>query len=171
MTKCPYTPPHAWNVDVPHLMLRAKAVKFKNGAVGAGERSLAKSAAHTSAPLKNGERTPGKVAIFSTCYINYNEPGIGMDLLAVLSHHDIAFEIVNKEKCCGMPKLELGDLEGVAALASFNLPVLAKYALDGYAILTAIPSCRLMFKQEIPLLLADNADAQLVKAAMWEPFE
>jgi len=27
MTKCPYVPPHPWNVDFPHLMLRAKAVK------------------------------------------------------------------------------------------------------------------------------------------------
>ena len=26
MTKCPYVPPHPWNVDFPHLMLRAKAV-------------------------------------------------------------------------------------------------------------------------------------------------
>src|ERR1017187_3813882 len=31
MTKCPYVPPHAWNVDFPHLMLRAKAVKFERG--------------------------------------------------------------------------------------------------------------------------------------------
>ena len=31
MTKCPYVPPHPWNVDFPHLMLRAKAVKFKKG--------------------------------------------------------------------------------------------------------------------------------------------
>ena len=30
--------------------------------------------------VKNGERSPGKVAIFSTCYVNYNEPGIGHDL-------------------------------------------------------------------------------------------
>src|SRR5438309_71591 len=29
MTKCPYVPPHPWNVDFPHVMLRAKAVKFK----------------------------------------------------------------------------------------------------------------------------------------------
>ena len=33
MTKCPYTPPHPWNLDFPHLMLRAKAVKFKKGEV------------------------------------------------------------------------------------------------------------------------------------------
>ena len=31
MSKCPYVPPHEWNVDFPHLMLRAKAQKFKNG--------------------------------------------------------------------------------------------------------------------------------------------
>ena len=31
MTKCPYVPPHPWNVDFPHLMLRAKAVKFRKG--------------------------------------------------------------------------------------------------------------------------------------------
>ena len=41
MTKCPYVPPHPWNVDFPHLMLRAKAVKFrKNGAPAARPRAL-----------------------------------------------------------------------------------------------------------------------------------
>ena len=39
--------------------------------------NAAKSAPH---PVRDGERTPGKVAIFSTCYVNYNEPGIGHDL-------------------------------------------------------------------------------------------
>ena len=40
MTKCPYVPPHQWNVDFPHLMLRAKAVKFKKGEVRARDRLL-----------------------------------------------------------------------------------------------------------------------------------
>ncbi|MFL2875305.1 MAG: hypothetical protein ACJZ79_06320, partial [Pseudohongiellaceae bacterium] len=31
LSKCPYVPPHEWNVDFPHLMLRSKAVNFKNG--------------------------------------------------------------------------------------------------------------------------------------------
>jgi hypothetical protein len=31
MTKCPYVPPHEWNVDFPHLMLRAKVKAFKDG--------------------------------------------------------------------------------------------------------------------------------------------
>ena len=40
MTKCPYTPPHEWNLDFPHLMLRAKAVKFKKGEVSARDKFL-----------------------------------------------------------------------------------------------------------------------------------
>ncbi|MCP5285663.1 MAG: Fe-S oxidoreductase [Burkholderiaceae bacterium] len=224
MTKCPYTPPHAWNLDFPHLMLRAKAQKFRRGEVKAGEKFLASTDTHGSfagipivvqvvnainktgfarkqmdkhlgvhpdawmpelatqrfrwgaqkSPsnvVTNGERTPGKVAIFSTCYVNYNEPGIGHDLLKILAHNAIPFVIVDKESCCGMPKLELGDLDAVAEHKAANMPVLARYAKEGYAILSAVPSCTLMFKQELPLMFPDCADTQAVKAAMFDPFE
>jgi glycerol-3-phosphate dehydrogenase subunit C len=119
----------------------------------------------------DGERSPGKVAIFATCFVNYNEPGIGRDLLAVLDHNRIPWELVHKESCCGMPKLELGDLEGVARLKEKNIPVLARYAREGYAILAAIPSCTLMFKQELPLMFPEDADVRLVQSAMFDPFE
>ena len=46
MTKCPYVPPHPWNLDFPHTMLRAKAIKFRGGGVGAGERFLASTDRH-----------------------------------------------------------------------------------------------------------------------------
>ena len=36
MTKCPYVPPHPWNVDFPHLMLRAKAVRASKGELKLG---------------------------------------------------------------------------------------------------------------------------------------
>ena len=224
LTKCPYVPPHEFNLDFPHTMLRAKAIKFKKGEVGVGERLLASTDVHgqfagipivvqavnavnktslargvmestlgvdknawlpslatrkfrSSAPeakatvVKDGEKTPGKVAIFATCYINYNEPGIGHDLLKILDHNDVPYVIVEKEKCCGMPKLELGDLESVDANKQANIPMLARYARDGYAILAAVPSCALMFKQELPLMYPDDAEVQLVKEAMWDPFE
>jgi glycerol-3-phosphate dehydrogenase subunit C len=51
------------------------------------------------------------------------------------------------------------------------MPKLAKLAREGYAIVTPIPSCTLMFKQELPLMFPDCEDSQLVKAAMWDPFE
>ena len=224
MTKCPYTPPHEWNLDFPHTMLRAKAIKFKKGEVGTAEKLLASTDLHGSfagipivvqavnavnktkaarsvlesvagvdkdawlpelaskkfrsdtpkaraSEVKNGEKTPGKVAIFATCYVNYNEPGIGHDLLKILDHNDIPYVIVDKEKCCGMPKLELGDLDSVDQSKQANIPVLHRYAQEGYAILSAVPSCTLMFKQEIPLMYPDDQAVQQVKEAMWDPFE
>ena len=224
MTKCPYVPPHEWNLDFPHLMLRAKAIKFRKGevsfrdkllsstdalgklasipvvvqAVNAANRNgLARSvmdktlgihkdrrlpeydsakfrktaAADRSFPVRNGSNTPGKVAIYSTCYVNYNEPGIGHDLLKILKHNEIPATIVEKEACCGMPKLELGDLEAVARNKEINIPVLARLAREGYAILTAVPSCTLMFKQELPLMFPNDADVKAVAEAMFDPFE
>ena len=226
VVKCPYVPPHPWNVDFPHLMLRAKAHQFKSGkmkhptrdrllsstdrngrlatipvvvqAVNAGAKSkplralgekvagidkdawvpqyatrtfraaAAKSKPH---PVKDGERTPGKVAVFSTCYVNYNEPGIGHDLLAILDHNEIPYVVAGKQTCCGMPKLEQGDLEAVQASKERNIPVLAKLAREGYAIVAPVPSCTLMFKQEIPLMFPEDADVAAVRDAMFDPFE
>ena len=225
MTKCPYTPPHPWNLDFPHLMLRAKAIKFKQGGVRGGEKFLASTDVHgqfagipvvvqtvnavnktrlarkamdkalgvhpeawmpelatkrfrwsadkqgRATVVNNGQRTPGKVAIFATCYVNYNEPGIGHDLIKLLEHNEIPYTIVDKESCCGMPKLELGDLDGVARHKQANMPLLARYAQEGWAIVSAVPSCTLMFKQELPLMFPDCADTQAVKEAMFDPFE
>jgi Fe-S oxidoreductase len=70
-----------------------------------------------------------------------------------------------------MPKLELGDLESVERHKAANIPMLARYARDGFAILSAIPSCTLMFKQELPLMFPDEAEVQLVQDAIWDPFE
>ena len=224
MTKCPYVPPHPWNVDFPHLMLRAKAVKFRDKGASLRDRLLTSTDAlgklatipvvvqavnavnknsaarslmqqtlgvhkdrvlpdYASAkfrnaarprgdyPVRDGKTTPGKVAIFATCYINYNEPGIGHDLLKILEHNEIPATIVEKEACCGMPKLELGDLEAVARNKALNIPVLARFAREGYAIMTAVPSCTLMFKQELPLMFPEDADVTLVADAMFDPFE
>jgi Fe-S oxidoreductase len=111
------------------------------------------------------------LAVYSTCYINYNEPGIGHDLLKILAHNEIPAKLVEKEVCCGMPKLELGDLEAVARNKVINIPVLAKLAREGYAILAPVPSCALMFKQELPLMFPDDADVKTVAEAMYDPFE
>lgn len=223
-TKCPYTPPHEWGVDFPHLMLRAKAIRFEQGAVGRAERLLASTDtigsfagipivvqtvnaitqnptarqwmqttlgvdAHawvpelarttfraSAAPSQSTEvlghgRTPGKVALFATCFINHHEPSIGHDLLKVLNHNAIPYVLVDREQCCGMPQFELGDLNSVKAAQEANIPVMARYAREGYALMAAVPSCALMFKQELPLMFPHDADTQLVKDALWDPFE
>ena len=223
MTKCPYVPPHPWNVDFPHVMLRAKAIKFRQGvkfrdrllsstdrngrlaaipvvaqAVNAvnnfkparaamqamlgvhQDRELPpyaprkfRATAERSAEfaVRDGKETQGKVAIFATCYANYNEPVMGHDLLAILRHNEIPYVLVEREVCCGMPKFELGDVDGVARLKEQNMPILARYAREGYAILAPVPSCALMFKQELPLMYPDDADTLAVRDAMFDPFE
>jgi Fe-S oxidoreductase len=70
-----------------------------------------------------------------------------------------------------MPKLELGDLEAVARAKAINIPVLAKLAAQGYALTSAVPSCTLMFKQELPLMFPEDGDVAAVAKAMFDPFE
>jgi Fe-S oxidoreductase len=70
-----------------------------------------------------------------------------------------------------MPKLELGDLDAVARLKLVNIPPLVRLAREGYAILTAVPSCTLMFKSELPLLFPGDAEVRRVSEAMFDPFE
>ena len=43
MTKCPYVPPHEFNLDFPHLMLRYRAAERAQGKVGMVRRELAKT--------------------------------------------------------------------------------------------------------------------------------
>jgi Fe-S oxidoreductase len=116
-------------------------------------------------------RTRGKVALFATCYCNHAEPQPVEDLVAVLQHNGISVKLIEREACCGMPKLELGDLDTVAKYKQTNIPILAAAIRDGWDISAAIPSCVLMFKQELPLMFPHDADVQLVKRHIFDPFE
>ncbi|MGH8505640.1 MAG: heterodisulfide reductase-related iron-sulfur binding cluster [Stenotrophobium sp.] len=223
-TKCPYVPPHEWNVDFPHLMLRAKAVQFKKGEVPASRKLLTNTTSvgklasipvvtetvnaanrsplmrklldktlgvHPQAhipvyhsktarklvrpaaapmPVAAGP-TRGRVAVFVTCYGNYNMPQAVDDLVTVLRHNHIEVKLIEQEQCCGMPKLELGDLDSVRQYKEFNLPRLSAAVKEGWDIMAPIPSCVLMFRQEIPLMFPDEAEVQEVKAHIFDPFE
>jgi glycerol-3-phosphate dehydrogenase subunit C len=52
-----------------------------------------------------------------------------------------------------------------------NIPVLAKMAREGWDFTAAIPSCVLMFKQELPLMFPDDDDVALVRDRFFDPFE
>ena len=225
MTKCPYVPPHPWNLDFPHLMLRAKAVKAKKGEVRLRDKILSATdlvgsiagipvvaqavnavnktevgrklldatlgvavdapvpdyhsdtarkrlAGHEAKlEVRPTAETRGKVVLFTTCYGNRNEPDLNLDLVKVFEHNGIPVKIVSQEKCCGMPKLELGDLETVARHKETNIPALKQAIDEGYDIVAPIPSCVLMFKQELPLMFPEDAAVQQVKARIFDPFE
>ena len=221
LTKCPYVPPHEWNVDFPHLMLRAKAIKFKKGDVKKRDKILSSTdtvgklagipvvsqivnsanasnfgrkalesnlGVHIDAKIPKyhsktarkvlskksqplNVQTDNKVALFVTCYNNFNEPEIAHDLIKVFEHNNITTSIMEKENCCGMPKLELGDLKSVEKLKNGNIPTMLKWIEAGWDIVAPVPSCVLMFKQELPLMFPDDADVQRVKEHIYDPFE
>jgi Fe-S oxidoreductase len=123
-----------------------------------------------SAPQTTAE-TSGRVVLFTTCYGNRNEPELATDLAAVFAHNGIELTLTEKERCCGMPKLELGDLDSVARLKDENIPQLVRLVEQGYDIVAPIPSCVLMFKQELPLMFPQDAAVQRVKARIFDPFE
>jgi len=225
MTKCPYVPPHEWNVDFPHLMLRAKAIKYKKGDVKIRDRILTSTdmvgkfagipivaptinavnkfklfrkglelaaGIHAKAwlpkfesntlrkRLKNHKneikpesvgRTKGKVALFATCYMNKNEPGPGEDFFKVFEHNNIAVRLTKNESCCSIPKLELGNLDAVEEAKNINIPILAKLVDEGWDLTALIPSCVIMFKQELPLMFPNDKNVIKVKNAFFDPFE
>lgn len=225
-TKCPYLPPHPWEVDFPHLMLRAKAHKFRQGDTtwrgrlitstdpifdalstpgvaqtanaAAASKPLRKLGAamfgiHPDAPLPRfeprpltrrldahmgadlkavaGTGTTGKVAVYLTCYGDHSEHRAVEDLIAVLNHNGVPVRIIQDARCCGMPKLEMGDLDKVASLKDANLPTFLEAIETGYDILAPVPSCVLMYKQEIPLMFPKDEDVARVKEAFFDPFE
>ena len=228
MTKCPYTPPHEFNMDFPHLMLRAKAVRNRRDGASLRDRVLtstdavgriagvpvvagAVNAANRSRPLRTAlekgfgvhrdaqlptyanraarrrlarragggqrmevraaGRTRGRVAVYATCYGEYNAPQLVEDLIAVFAHNGIAVELVKDERCCGMPKLDLGDLEAVEKLKNHNLPRLLELVDAGYDLTAPVPSCVLMYRQELPMLYPGERDVERVRDAFFDPFE
>jgi Fe-S oxidoreductase len=70
-----------------------------------------------------------------------------------------------------MPKLELGDLDAVARAKEANIPVLAEWVNRGWDVVTPVPSCTLMFKQELPLMFPGDEAVAKVRDATFDPFE
>ena len=70
-----------------------------------------------------------------------------------------------------MPKLELGDLDAVRTAKDFNLPMLEQLVDEGWDIVAPIPSCVLMFKQELPLMFPEDERVQKIKECIFDPFE
>ncbi len=208
MTKCPYVPPHRFNLDFPHLMLRARAIEARNGKVSLAERELTRTdrngkLAGQAAPLANWasrrgnaltrpllEKVAGvdraaalpkfhgrtfalraklepaavnttapahgrKAALYATCFVNYNDPDIGMAARAVLAQNGVETQVVYP-RCCGMPQLEHGAIAKVAESARAVARELAPLVDQGWDIVALVPSCALMLKFEWPLIVPDD---------------
>jgi len=208
MTKCPYVPPHEFNIDFPHLMLRYRTLQKTKGQLNKIPQELAKIDRNakiagiaptianwgsdkknliTRKPLqtltgidqnaelpkfekktyiqkskditkdinKDAPAFGRKVAIYSTCYVNYNNTSVGIAAEKVLLHNGVEVKPVYPG-CCGMPYLEQAQHEKVVKQSELVSNELCKLIDDGYDIVTLTASCGLMLKFEWPLLNPEN---------------
>ncbi|MEX0697844.1 MAG: heterodisulfide reductase-related iron-sulfur binding cluster [Dongiaceae bacterium] len=220
MTKCPYVPPHEFDLDFPHLMLRYRAAELRRGEVGRAARELVRTdrngrLAGAVAPLANWasdtanrltralvERVAGihreaalpkfqrksfvrqavatapevnraapahgrKAVLYATCFVNYNDPGIGAAARAVLARNGVETAVIHPA-CCAMPQLEQGDLARVADAARAVSTALGPWIDKGYDVIALVPSCALMLKFEWPLILPGDAAVKRLSDATFD---
>ena len=215
MTKCPYVPPHEFNLDFPHLMLRYRAAVAKtegypfvpgqlaqtdrNGKMAAPVAGLAnwgsakgngltrpaleavagidrraelpkfhgatftmRAKAQDKAGSSVAREAPAKgrkAVLFATCFVNYNNPGVGEAARLVLAHNGVETEVAYPG-CCGMPFLEQGNLAKVAEQAEKVSADMVAWIDKGYDVIALTASCGLMFKFEWPLVLPENENVK-----------
>ncbi|MFN3584190.1 (Fe-S)-binding protein [Phenylobacterium sp.] len=218
LTKCPYVPPHPFDLDFPHLILRYRAARRRAGEkefvreqLGKTDRNgkLAKpvaglanwATARENTPLRKlmeaiagidaeaelpryHSRTAGdrlkaapvppnpagpafgqrKVALYATCFVDYNQPDTAVAAARVLALQGVDVRFVYPE-CCGMPQLEAGDLSDVAGKAERVAAVFAPLIDEGWDVVALTASCGLMMKFEWPLLLTDSAPVAALSRA------
>src|SRR5688572_4477797 len=110
-----------------------------------------------------------KVALFTTCTVEYNAPAVGRAAVGVLERNGVEVT-VPEQRCCGMPYLDGGALDECRALVRDNVRTLAAAVREGREIVSPGPTCSYMLKHEYPLL-DDSADARLVAGATRDLFE
>lgn len=223
LTKCPYVPPHPFDLDFPHLMLRHRASERKhkkkhfvreqlgemdrNGKLAKPVAGLANWATdlgnapvrwtmekvigvdrraalpryHTftaedllANPLPVDRAGPAfgqrKVAIYATCFVDYNTPDTAYAAMQVLTRQGVTCELVYPQ-CCGMPQLEAGDLEAVAERARTVSAELVRWIDRGYDVVALTASCGLMMKFEWPLILPEDEQVARLSAHTFDVCE
>ena len=208
MVSCPYVPPHEFNLDFPHLMLRARSAELNQGQADGMSAQLSKTdrngrlaalapglvnwagdtknaltrpvmeaalgvhreaalpkfhgktfalRAKQAAPEVNAQAPAHgrKAVLYATCFVNYNNPGIGEASRYVLARNGVETQVVYPG-CCGMPQLERGDIAKVAEAGRRVAAEMEPWIDQGHAVIALTPSCALMLKFEWPLILPDE---------------
>ena len=138
--------------------------KFHRPTFSSWFKSTAKPAA-----AEGGRTATRKVALFSTCTVEYNAPAVGRAAVRVLERNGVDVS-VPVQRCCGMPYLDGGAVDQCKALIRDNVRTLAEAVREGREIVSPGPTCSYMLKQEYPWLDGSD-DARLVAANTRDLFE
>ena len=101
---------------------------------------------------------PEQVAYFHGCYVNYNYPQLGKDLVKLLNALGVGVQLLDKENCCGIAMITNGMAREAAKHATHNVEVLGKAVSKGLKVVTTSSTCTLTIRDEYPeLLKVDNS--------------
>ena len=110
-----------------------------------------------------------KVAFFFSCSVNYNEPQVGRDAVAVLEKNGCSLSCP-EQVCCGMPYLDGGDIEGATRNARKNIALLKPLVDQGAEVVVPQPTCSYVLKKDYPMLVP-GPEAVAVAAKTRDLFE
>jgi glycerol-3-phosphate dehydrogenase subunit C len=112
----------------------------------------------------------GRVAVFPTCVVEYQQPSIGHDLVKVYERNGIECTVVDGASCCGAPWLHSGDVEQFTKVAEKNVKALATSIRRGNDIVVPQPTCGYVLKKDY-VVYVGGADAQLVAENTYDAAE
>lgn len=120
-------------------------------------------------PLSPADRQ-GQVAVFPTCFIEYMDPGIGKDLVAVYERNRVECTVAEGTRCCGAPWLHSGDTGAFARQAERNVAALAAEVRQGRDVVVAQPTCAFVLRKDYPNVLR-SPEAELVASHTFDACE
>lgn len=105
---------------------------------------------------------PRHVSMFHGCYVNYNYPQLGKDLISVMNALGYGVHLLDKEKCCGTALISNGMIDQAQKNAVTNLASMRKSVNERQMpIIATSSSCTFTIRDEYPHLLGiDNADVR-----------
>lgn len=112
--------------------------------------------------LKEQDAFKKHVSYFHGCYVNYNFPKLGQDLVKVMNAVGYGVHLLEKEKCCGVALISNGLIGQAKRQAQLNTDSIRKsVADDKRPVLTTSSTCTFTMRDEYPHLLGvDNADVR-----------
>jgi Fe-S oxidoreductase len=112
----------------------------------------------------------GRVALFPTCLVEYQQPAIGKAMVGVYERNGFACDLPEGQVCCGMPWLDAGDTAKFTEHARKNVAALLPAVEAGMSVVVPQPTCAYTLKDEVPAYLGTD-DARKVAAATFEASE
>lgn len=101
---------------------------------------------------------PHTFSYFHGCYINYNFPQLGRDLVKVMNALGYGVHLLDGEKCCGVAKISNRCFDRAERDARHNIGVLEKATGRGDEVLATSSTCCFTLRDEYPhILKLDNA--------------